>query len=135
MTLSGFERRWVSVIGRAILPIGTFGGVSDQRDIAAGVAEQVAGSPWFAAIVTRLALWLVWFVPLLSRRVSRFGALGGEAQLDVLEGLFKSPSYLVRQLMTVLKLNVCMAVFGDRAVLARIGAYDLADEHSQKRAS
>ena len=48
MILLGFERRWAGVIARTILPLGSFGGVADGRDVAAGIAEQTAGAPWFA---------------------------------------------------------------------------------------
>jgi hypothetical protein len=129
MKLRAFEVRWAAVIGRALLPPGLLGGVVDDVDLGARFAEDLAASPWEAALMTRLALWLVWLAPLCPLlwrgRFSSFGALARNEQEALLEQLLLSPTYLVRTAALFLKLSFCSMLLGDVRALARIGAYGL----------
>ena len=126
MTFSSRERRWAKTIGEAMIPASTFGGLAGTRDIGAEVARHAAESPWYMAIVLRLALWITWLSPLfVVGRARTFGGLDEAARVVCLERLLKSNRYLVRQLLLVLKMSICMAVIGCVEVLTRLGAYDL----------
>lgn len=130
MRLRAFEVRWAAVIGRALLPPGLLGGVVDDVELGARFAEDLAASPWEAALMTRLALWLVWLAPrspLFWRRgrFASFGALARDEQEALLERLLVSPTYLVRTAALFLKLSFCSMLLGDVRALARVGAYGL----------
>ena len=126
MTLRAFEVRWAAVIGRVLLPTGLLGGVVDDVDLGARFAEDLVASPWEAALMTRLALWLVWFAPVWQRgRLAGFDALAREEQEALLEQQLVSPVYLVRTAALFLKLSFCSMLLGDVRALARIGAYGL----------
>lgn len=133
MRLRAFEVRWAAAIGRTLLPPGLLGGVVDDVDLGARFAEDLAASPWEAALMTRLALWLVWLAPLWPAfwplfwrgRFSHFGALARDEQEALLEQLLVSPVYLVRTAALFLKLSFCSMLLGDVRALGRIGAYGL----------
>lgn len=126
MKLRAFEVRWAAAVGRALLPPGLLGGVVDDVDLGGRFAEDLAASPWEAALMTRLALWLVWLAPFWRRgRLSGFGALARDEQEALLEQLLVSPTYLVRTAALFLKLSLCTLLLGDVRALARIGAYGL----------
>jgi hypothetical protein len=139
VTLRAFEVRWAAAIGRAFLPNGLLGGVVDDVDLGARFAEDLAASPWEAAVTTRLALWLVWLAPLCPlfwrRRLSTFGRLVPPDQAALLEQLLLSRSYLVRTAALFLKLSFCSMLLGDVRALARIGAYGLGAETSSSSSS
>ncbi len=123
MRLRAFERRWAAEVSRAFVAPGALGGAVDDVDAGALFAEDCAASPWVSAAPIRLALWLVWFWPLLRGRT--FGGLSPEGREDVLERMLHSRVALVRMLVTFLKLICVSLVLGDRRALAAIGAYGL----------
>jgi hypothetical protein len=126
MRLWQFEIAWARVIASAFLRPGVLGGAAEGRDLGGRIAEQVAGAPWFAAIVVRLALWLVWFAPLFTVRAFRtFGGLDEERREACLDALMHSDLYEVREVLKIYKLNLTLALIGREEVLAHIGAYDL----------
>jgi hypothetical protein len=139
VTLRAFEVRWAAAIGRAFLPNGLLGGVVDDVDLGARFAEDLLASPWEAALMTRLALWLVWLAPLCPLLwrgpLSTFGRLVPPDQAALLEQLLVSPAYLVRTAALFLKLSFCSMLLGDVRALARIGAYGLGDETSSSSSS
>lgn len=126
MTLSRFETRVAEVVARALIPRGTLGGATDAADVAELFREECRTSPWYAAMLLRISLWLAWFAPLWILR--RFSTMGGLAQADrerVIEALLKSRFYQVRLALMYLKVTTCALLLGDERVLARIGAYRL----------
>ena len=126
MTLWQFETRWAAIIGRSMVPVGLYGGLTDGYEIGARVASQTARSPWYSAAVVRLALWIAWLAPLLTlRRARTFGGLDERARVACLEALLHSNVYAVRETLKILKLNVCIALIGNLDVLAHLGTYDL----------
>jgi hypothetical protein len=125
MKLRRFEIRWATVIGRALLPVGLFGGVVDSADLGDLFYRECLGHPWYSALVVRLSLWITWFSPLLwRRRLVTFGALDPQAREAMLETLLASPIYAVRATAFYFKLTACMVLLGDERVLERIGAYE-----------
>jgi hypothetical protein len=126
MRTFAFEQRRAAIIGRAMIPKGVFGGLTDDRDIGAEFARQASLNTWYAALVVRLAMFVVWFAPLFSRRLRTFGGLDDAARVEVLEALLKSKLYAVRQLMLLVKLTTCFALLSDESILRHVGAYRLA---------
>ena len=126
MSLLPFEIDWARVIGRAFVPMGALDGAMDGIDAGARYADECASSPWHAAIVMRLSLWLTWLAPLwLLRRLHTFGGLDATAQASLLERLAAHRVYLIRTSAMFLKLLLCQVLLCDEATLAQLGAYDL----------
>ena len=110
-------------IARAFIPFGTLGGVTD--DVAAGdrVMAQVRQSPWYSALLVQAGLWMIWLLPLVSLRPRLFDALPPQEQARRLTELARSPRFVVREMLMVVKLYSCMAVLGTDAALQRLSAY------------
>lgn len=127
MNLWRLEQHHASVIGRALIPAGLFGGLRDHVDLGAALAAHVRTMPWWTAIIMRLALWIIWLAPpFLGLGLRSFGALAPDQRVHALETLLVSPVFEVRQLCDLLKLMYCMSYFGDEAMLRHLGAYRLA---------
>lgn len=126
MKLFRFEQRHAEVIARVMYPKGALGGGADDRALGAEITGQIAAVPWFAAIVARLGMLLIWYWPLLTLRFRTFGGLPLEEQYVVLDRLARSHSYAIREMVMLVKMNACFAGIGDPRVLTYLGAYDLA---------
>ena len=124
MKITKTERHWVQVVGRAFVPVGVLGGLTDQCDFGAEFEKQWRNSPWYAAIVVRIGLLLVWLSPLfVMRKLSRFGGLPEAERVVCLERLLVFPNYVLRQMVILVKMGVAMAAIGHEDVLVHIGAY------------
>lgn len=133
MQLFDFEQRWFEIIGRTVLPPTTLDGRTAGIDLKGLGTAQVARSPWWSAILVRLALWLVWCAPLfVLGRPRSFGALDEEARLRCLEALFHSRYYALRETTMILKMHVCFALLGEQPVQRRLGAYDLVRRSAER---
>jgi hypothetical protein len=127
VTLFAFERRWAATIAHALVPAGALGGALDQIDLGKRYADECAVSPWHAAIVFRVSLWVTWWAPLWMLMAPRsFGGLDDERKVALLERILKHRVYLVRMAGMFLKLAICSLLLGDEATLAQLGAYRLA---------
>lgn len=136
MKLLPFEIDWARAIGRAFVPIGALDGAMDHIDAGARYGEECASSPWHAAIVMRISLWLAWLAPLwLNARPRTFGGLDALAQAKLLEQLAAHRVYLVRTSAMFLKLLLCQVLLCDESTLAQLGAYDLAPPLARRSAS
>jgi hypothetical protein len=124
MRVFAFERRWAAVVSRALIPAGSLPAPSDERDLGAAFAQQLALAPWWSAIVMRLSVWLAYLAPVLFRGRT-MASLPPDAQEAELERLMRSKAYAVRELMTLLKLQACISAIGDVRVLTAMGAYKL----------
>jgi hypothetical protein len=119
--LAGFERRWAETIGRALVPEGALDGTLEQIDLGARYAEECATSPWYAALLLRFCLWLIWLAPFPRT----FGGLDEARRVATLEKLLKHRRYAIRMATMMFKLSVCSMLLGDEATLAHLGAYKL----------
>lgn len=126
MALFSFEQRWAATIARTFLPLGVLGGTTDRCEAGARISADDAPSPWHAALLLRVALWLVWFAPLWrSGRLRTVGGLDVPDREALLEALLLHRSYAIRQMTMYLKLVSCTALLGDLGVLTYVGAYRL----------
>lgn len=126
MSLLPFEIDWARVIGRAFVPAGALDGALDGIDAGARYADECASSPWHAAFVMRLSLWLTWLAPVWLRgRLRTFGGLDALEQASLLERLAAHRVYVIRTSAMFLKLLLCQVLLCDEATLAQLGAYDL----------
>jgi hypothetical protein len=119
--LLGFERRWAQTIGRALVPAGALDGALEQIDLGQRYADECAISPWYAALLLRFCLWLIWLAPFPRT----FGGIGAERRVETLEQLLKHRVYPLRMATMMFKLSVCSMLLGDEATLQHIGAYKL----------
>lgn len=130
MTLQPFERRWVAIVARALVPPGALAAAGitlGDVDMGARYAEECRVSPWHVALLLRASLWLTWLSPLwLSGRPRTFGGVDDAARVALLERLLDDARYPVRMAGMFLKLTLCTLLLGDAATLAQLGAYDLA---------
>lgn len=125
MKLPAFERRWAAEIGRALIPADTFGGRCRVDDLDERFGRQAATMPWWSGILLHLALFVVWFgPPVLLRRLATFGGLSPDDRVELLERLFAVRAYAIREMVLILKLNVCVIILGRPEVFSYIGAYD-----------
>lgn len=126
MRLRGFEQKWAREVSRAFVGEGVLGGATSGKDGGALIAADCAAVPWVSALPVRLALWLVWWTPVLLYARS-FGRLPAERREAVLERMLHSRLAAVRTLVAYLKLVCVSLLLGDARVLHRLGAYGLRD--------
>jgi hypothetical protein len=122
--MTGFEIKRATIIGRAVIPAGAFGGLAGETDWDATIRRQLDVTPPLPRFLTRLAFLLAWVAPFFMGYFRFFGALSDAARVEALERLCKARNYQVRQLMVVLKLNICLCVMGNERVLRHLNAYD-----------
>jgi hypothetical protein len=123
MRIFAFERRWARVVGRSLIPPGSLPAPADERDLGEAFAAQLRLAPWWSALVMRLSVWMVWFAPLT--RLKTFEGLSGPDREALLERLMAARAYEIRELMTLLKLAMCIGALGDLRVLTALEAYRL----------
>ena len=124
MALTSFELRRAALIARTFLPKGVLAGTTDDLDAAALLREDDSYSPWYASLLLRVAVWMVWLAPLWTFTGLRtFGGLTEEARADLLGRLLHHHAYPVRQAVMYLKLCTCNVLLGSEKVLAHLGAY------------
>src|SRR5262245_3032986 len=108
MKLRRFEVRWAETVGRAMVPRGVLGGVTDDVGLGERFRLECLQPPWFAALLLRFSLWLTWFAPFWMRgRLRTFRGLDEAAREALLEKLLAHRSYNVRMAVMFLKLAVC----------------------------
>lgn len=136
MKLLATEQYKAGVIARAIMPAEAFGGLTAKQDFGPAIAKNLLVTPWWAAIAVRAALWVVWFAP-MWRTFSphTFGGLSLEKQQGVLDLLARSNNYALREMVLLIKMNVCLPALGNTEVLTYLGAYDLKGGPVQLRRS
>jgi hypothetical protein len=121
-----FELRWAATASRCILPTGSLGGTTDDRDLFALYQADSAIAPWQANVVLRLSIWMTWFAPLwMEGRFKTFGGLSEAERVQLMEKLLVSKAHLVRLTMLYLKLMTTSLLMGNETTLAYLGAYDL----------
>ena len=134
MALAGFEKRWADTIGRTITPRGVLGGVADDVDLGAQFFEEHRDSPWQAAFLLRLSLWITWLAPLfVIGRFHTFGGLREDDRVRVLDKLLDSPRYYVRLAALFLKLETTTLLLGNQRALEYLGAYGLGEAGARDR--
>lgn len=134
MRLSSAETRMASVLARVLLPPGSLGGTVDADAGALRFAAQLERAPWWSALAIRFGLWLLWLAPLCAWPPRRFERLDEQERVALCERLLAARAYAVRESVMLVKLSLCMALLGDERVLARLGAYDLAEPRLGDRA-
>lgn len=126
MRLTGFEKRWADAVGRCLFPKGVLGGTADELSLGQELDAFRSLSPWWTAIVIRLALWIVWFSPpFYGPRFGTFGGLSEDEREQCLERVLVARSYSVRELGMLLKMGFCHAGIGSERTLRYLGAYRL----------
>src|SRR5262249_16069003 len=136
MALRGLEERWAETIGRPIAPRGVLGGVVDDVNLADRFDEEHSDSPWQAAFLLRLSLWLTWFAPLfVLGRFRTFGGLGEADRITLLDRLLESRRYYIRLAALFLKLETTTLLLGDQRALQQLGAYGLGEAGARDRAA
>ena len=135
MALRGFEKRWAETIGRTIAPRGVLGGVTDEVDLGGLFSEEHRDSPWQAAFLLRLSLWITWLAPPFV--MGRFHTFGGLAEADrerLLDKLLDSPRYYVRLAALFLKLETTTLLLGNQRTFEQLGAYGMGEAGARDRA-
>ena len=105
MRLFGFELAWAAAAFDAVFPERTAlpHGIA-RMGPARFFADTIAVSPLEQSIGLRLTLWIVALAPLwILRRPRTISDIGPEDRQRVLERLFASPVYAIRQLVVAFK--------------------------------
>lgn len=120
-----FERRWALHVFDTILPSGADPrlpmGASDfpLDRLLLDLSER---APRRFMLGLRIALCLVvWSPVLVIRRLRRFQGLASKDRLLVIQRLAGSRVYLVRELMTLLKMIACLGFCGMPVIQSQIG--------------
>ena len=121
MMLAKFELRWARLAFTTIYP--GFDGLAGiaAMDTDAFLVELCRVVPLKSAMGLRLGIWLVALAPLFVLR--RFATITGLAVADrerMIATLLVSPSYVVRQLVLILKTMGAMLYAGSAVVRARL---------------
>ena len=105
MKLFGFELAWAAAAFDAVFPERTAlpHGIA-RMNPARFLADTIAASPLEQSLGLRLTLWIVALAPLwILRRPRTISDIGPDDCQRVLERLFASPVYAVRQLVVAFK--------------------------------
>jgi hypothetical protein len=124
--MTSFEERWADLTLRAFLDPSS-GGLNaspSEVDYVECLRHMRASSTPAAALGLRVAVWLVAWAPFwLWGRVSTIAALDESQRTRLLRELVMHQSFVVRELMMLLKLTASIALLGVASVRARSG-YD-----------
>lgn len=121
MKLTNLELRWARVAFIAIYP--GFDGLAGiaSMDTDAFLVELCRVVPFKSAMGLRLGIWLVALAPLfVLRRFATIASLGAGDRERLIASLLMSPSYVVRQLVLILKTMGAMLYAGSAPVRARL---------------
>ena len=121
MKLAKFELRWARFAFMTIYP--GFDGLAGiaAMDTDAFLVELCRVIPFKSAMGLRLGIWLVALAPLfVLRRFATITTLTGADRERLIEALLMSPSYVVRQLVMILKTMGAMLYAGSTAVRERL---------------
>lgn len=124
--MTGFGERWASVVLASFAPARAGGVVREgEVDWASAWRTFVAGLSAKARLGAWLALFIAISAPLWAHgRVASLARLSWEARARAMDALLAHRLYLVRELVLMLKVCACMAMFRSGEVRARTG-YDL----------
>jgi len=108
---TGLERRWLATLVEAMIPPlpareGT-GAVppADPASLDRGLDLLLGGMPALQRLALRFAVWLVsWIGPLFVGQAPTFRRLGGEHRDEVLVRMGSSDSFVIREMVVLLKL-------------------------------
>jgi len=106
---TGFERRWLESLVRAVIPpLAATGGsaaVPPPNALDDGIVRLLGGMPSLQKLALRFAVWLLaWAGPLFIGRLPTFRRLSPEDRDRVLVRMGSSDNYLVREMVVLLKL-------------------------------
>lgn len=123
-TLTRTEFRWAEAAYGTIFPrcpdAGFPLGIVDL-DLEGFLAQIRSELPWLTAMGIRLAIWVVALAPLfVLGRLTTIVGLGDDERLLLLNALFKSRFYVIRQAVVGLKATGAFLWAGDPRVRARI---------------
>lgn len=102
---SAVETRWAVRLMGAVLP-----GTPPERSESALATFRRATDP-FAEVGLRAAVWVLWLLPLFSTGRT-FGSLAPARADALLQRWYTSDRYLLRQMVTVVKMVACLARYG-----------------------
>jgi hypothetical protein len=127
-----FERKWAERVLEAFAPPGPndrFAPSPGQVQYGASLLAMNRASNRFASVGMRLAVWAVFFAPVwLFGRLATFASLDIEQRAEILDRMLAHRFYLVREMVLLLKLAACMAIFALPDLRARSG-YDRPVDH------
>lgn len=126
--MSDFGDRWASLVLASFAPARAGGVVRDgEVDWSSAWRAFVGGLSAKARLGAWIALLIAISAPLWAYgRVSSIAKLSWEARASAMEVLLRHRLYLVRELVLMLKVCACMAMFRSDDVRARTG-YDVPD--------
>src|SRR5512137_739174 len=127
MKMRNFEREWAARIMDTIIPPGVVDKIPQSASETGSVKvveDMVKYSPFLPGFGFRAVIWLIEILgPLVaSLKPSRFSSLDPAGRELVLNKLYKSKIYLIRQLIILFKMTACFGWGMDPAVKAALGA-------------
>lgn len=132
MIFSDFERRWiVSIMSGFIAPEGAFVVRDGEVDYVHAAGVMAANSRFKARLGLRAAVWVVALAPAWSLgRAQTIDEVPAATRTELLARLLEHRVYLVRGLVTLLKLATTLAMLGSPSVRARTGYDRVADAYA-----
>ncbi len=123
--MTAFERRWQQALFAALIPGVPGGRLPPIRtlDLAAFWTRYEGAAPFMLRIGLRLAVAALTWMP-LCRYGRPFHRLDADRQDAFLARQNSSRLYIVRQLVTVVKLIACFAYFRDPTIQAAVRGQD-----------
>jgi len=106
---AGFERRWLASMVESMIPplpaADGRGAVPAAAGLDAGIGRLLDGMPSLQRLALRFAVWLLaWIGPLFVGRLPTFCRLSPDDRDRVLVRMGGSDSYLVREMVVLIKL-------------------------------
>ena len=124
-----FEERWAVAVLAEFAPAGGtgFSPKEGEVDYLETLRSMMRASTRTAALGFRIALWITALAPLwLFGKLSTFRGVAREKRTEILQRLLNHRSYIVRELVLVLKMSACFALF-------RVGALRERSQYEKRR--
>ncbi len=109
-----FEERWAVAVLAEFAPAGGpgFSPREGEVDYLGALRGMMRASTRTAALGLRLALWITALAPLwLLGKVQTFRGIARERRTEILQRLLNHRFYIVREMVLVLKMSACFALF------------------------
>jgi hypothetical protein len=129
MNMRAFELEWAAKMMDSMIPPG----VEEQIPLSASetgatqvLREMVFYTPALTALGFRATIWFIELLgPMVaSRKLMRFSRLDPSSREEVLDAMFKSKIYFIRQLVLLVKMSSCFAWGANPEVRKSLGVMD-----------
>jgi|GEM_PF-2594806 len=129
MKMRAFELEWAAKMVDAMIPPGVEEKIpksASETGATEVLREMIFYTPALTALGLRATIWLIELLgPMIAaRKFSRFSRLDPSSREKVLDAMYNSKSYFIRQMVLLIKMSSCFAWGADPEVMKALGVED-----------